>query len=95
MTFRHPGSDPLGAGATGAEFKEAGEAGESHLSVSDGGRLSGGESTERNTDGRGLTLGPLPTSGDRKTKRRAKTVLCPRRNRKTEGRCLPTSKFTC
>lgn len=40
------------------------------------------KSTERSTDCTGRTLGPLPTAGDRKTKRRVKTMLCPRRNRK-------------
>lgn len=40
------------------------------------------KSTERSTDCTERTLGPLPTAGDRETKKRVKTVLCPRRNRK-------------
>lgn len=40
------------------------------------------KSTERSTDCTERTLGPLPTAGDRKTKRRVKTVLGPRRSGK-------------
>ena len=57
------------------------------------------KSTERSIDCTEWTLGPLPTAGDRETKKKVKTVLCPRRNRKrpfpigtvwllqTEGMC--------
>lgn len=78
---------PTGAGDTGAQLQEAGEADEAP-----GSRCGKGAQ-------RWPSLGLLPTPGDRKAKDRVKSLLCPRRNRKdpvpSQHRRLLQSEYLC
>lgn len=76
MVTRQPGRNPTGAGDMRAILKKAGEAGERHWCSNGGSLFPRKKAQKQCCDSRGLSpVASLPTSGNRKTKKRAKPVL--------------------